>query len=294
VDFYEYNIASNTWSQKANFPGTARRDATSFVMNGKGYICFGYNGSSFLSDIWEYNYNSDTWTQKANFPGPARAAAVSFVIGKKAYVGTGAGNSAYLTDFWCYDQDLDTWTQKASLPGVGRRFASGFALQNYGYIGTGWDGSNDLKDFWEYNATLNSWSQIPDLTGDARSACSGFALGNRGFAGLGIDDGPDIYYSDLWEYTPSWSAINEAEINDDDFTVFPNLVADWITIENNNCSGKFNCKIIDINGRAITERTIDFSQEQLPKMNLLFIKSGRYFIVFEGNNGRIVKSFIKI
>src|SRR5438876_119434 len=38
IDFWEYDQGSNTWTQKANFGGTARLEATGFSIGTKGYI----------------------------------------------------------------------------------------------------------------------------------------------------------------------------------------------------------------------------------------------------------------
>src|SRR5438874_2713322 len=85
--------AHNTWTQKANFGGSARFGAVGFSIGIKGYIGTGINGSccpfNVLKDIWEYDPTTDTWTQKADFGGGLRGWAVGFSIGDKGYVGTG-------------------------------------------------------------------------------------------------------------------------------------------------------------------------------------------------------------
>ena len=44
-DFWEYDPAANTWTQKADFGGTERRGALGFSIGNKGYIGTGYNGT---------------------------------------------------------------------------------------------------------------------------------------------------------------------------------------------------------------------------------------------------------
>ena len=41
-DFWEYDPAANTWTQKADFGGTARDGAVGFSIGSKGYIGTGY------------------------------------------------------------------------------------------------------------------------------------------------------------------------------------------------------------------------------------------------------------
>ena len=42
-DFWEYDPAANTWTQKADFVGVARISAVGFSIGSKGYIGTGYD-----------------------------------------------------------------------------------------------------------------------------------------------------------------------------------------------------------------------------------------------------------
>ena len=108
-DFYEYNPSTNSWTQKANFGGTARSNAVGFSIGTKGYIGTGeLLNSIFTNDFWEYNSLTDTWSQKANVPSLARAYAGAFSIGNKGYIGGGLASGGML-DFWEY-LDVNTTT----------------------------------------------------------------------------------------------------------------------------------------------------------------------------------------
>jgi N-acetylneuraminic acid mutarotase/peptidoglycan hydrolase-like protein with peptidoglycan-binding domain len=158
-DFYEYNPASNTWTAKANFPGTARASAVGFSLLAKGYVGTGATYNTSFNDFYEYNPASNTWAQKANFPGVARGQASGFSIGSYGYLGVGARNNyatnnSALKDFYRYDPATDTWVQKADFLGTPRFNAAAFSIGNRGYIGTGLDNNNNAlnytKDFYEY------------------------------------------------------------------------------------------------------------------------------------------------
>ena len=88
-DFWEYDPSTDSWTQKADFGGTARYFAAGFSIGTKGYIGTGYNSSGPLKDFWEYNPTSNIWTRKADFGGVARGAATGFSIGSMGYIGTG-------------------------------------------------------------------------------------------------------------------------------------------------------------------------------------------------------------
>lgn len=160
-DFWEYNPATNMWSQKASLGGQSRGSAIGFAVGSKGYIGtgrhFNSNGSgTLLSDFWEYDPSTNTWGQRANFGGGVRAGAVAFSIGLKGYVGTGLGATYAMSDFWEYDPSTNSWLQRASVSGP-RRYGSGFSVDGKGYIGWGYGtvtGQNgqiiNYQDLWQY------------------------------------------------------------------------------------------------------------------------------------------------
>jgi N-acetylneuraminic acid mutarotase len=95
--------AQDTWTQKADFGGTARFYSVGFSIGSKGYLGTGtdYNGSDYNNnkDFWEYDPEANTWTQKADFGGTGRFGAVGFTIGSKGYLGTGISNIGNTKDF---------------------------------------------------------------------------------------------------------------------------------------------------------------------------------------------------
>src|SRR5882757_8384891 len=68
IDFWEYDAATNVWTQKANLPA-AKTSATGFSIGNKGY--FGN------SDFWEYDTATNIWTRKADFAGGTGSAGFS-------------------------------------------------------------------------------------------------------------------------------------------------------------------------------------------------------------------------
>ncbi len=94
TEFWEYDPATNSWTQKASLPITpSRYGAVGFSIGTKGYIGIGgksgFNSDPYYKDFWEWDQATNIWTQKADFPGNARVAAVGFSIGNKGYIGTG-------------------------------------------------------------------------------------------------------------------------------------------------------------------------------------------------------------
>jgi Secretion system C-terminal sorting domain len=151
-DFWEFNPATDTWTQKANIGSAGRYGSVGFSIGNKGYIGTGASKNTLLNDFWEWDQNTNVWMQKANLPGGVRYSAAGFSIGRKGYIGTGLGNGSSYKDFWEWDQASDTWSQKPDFTGGNRCRAVGFSIGKLGYMGTGTDSTNaDSKDFWEFN-----------------------------------------------------------------------------------------------------------------------------------------------
>lgn len=190
-----YAQCVDSWTQKADFGGTARFYAVGFSIGDKGYVGTGFDGAE-TKDFWEYDPASDTWTQKADFGGTARYIAAGFSIGDKGYIGTGSASAGYEKDFWEYDTISNAWTQKADFGGTARRNATAFSIGDKGYIGTGYDVAY-RKDFWEYDAASDTWTQIADFGGTAKYAATSFSIGDKGYVGTGWIGSAT---KDFWEY----------------------------------------------------------------------------------------------
>ena len=163
-DFWEYDPANDSWTRKSDFGGVDRQFAAAFVIDGKGYVGTGYNGSH-LNDLWEYNPVTDKWIQKANFPGGSRGGAVAFAIDSLGYLGTGYGYSiGFMNDFWSYDPATNLWTQKAAMGEIARDLAVGFSINGKGYVGTGQMPNYPyppMEDFWQYTPVGTTTCAVP-------------------------------------------------------------------------------------------------------------------------------------
>ena len=98
-DWWEYDPASNSWTQKANFPSAKRIGASGFAICNKGYAGLGADNSTGYSDWYQYDPVANTWTAVASFPGGSRADAPTFVIANSGYVVDGYLASADLWEF---------------------------------------------------------------------------------------------------------------------------------------------------------------------------------------------------
>jgi len=202
-DFWEWDQASNIWSQIADYPGNSSIRAVGFSIGTKGYI-----GTGYTNEFWEYDPATNTWAQKSSVPSTfGIAGAVGFSIGTKGYIGTGLLSNgisgSFNQDFWEWDQATNVWTKKADFPGNDRWYAVGFSIGNKGYIGTG-SGQAAYKDFWEWDQATDEWTQKADFSGTPRLAAVGFSIGNKGYIGTGINYGTASNFNkDFWEWDQS-------------------------------------------------------------------------------------------
>jgi len=220
----ESSYTQGVWKQRSDFDGVARSEASSFMIDGDGYICCGYNGKNRLYDLWKYNVSTNSWTQKASLPESAkRNAAVGFSINGKGYITTGYNGNTYLKDTWEYNPATNEWTQKADFGGSARYCALSFAIDNYGYVGTGYD-DNYLKDFYRYDPSSDKWVIMDGTTGmngfsgSKRRSGTSFVIDNIAYVCCGQGNGTYVY--DFWKFDPktgAWSQLRDiADTNDDE------------------------------------------------------------------------------
>lgn len=208
-DFWEYDPATDVWTQKADVPGPGRHSAVGFSVTTKGYIGLGLSAVGVRKDFYQYDPVSNTWLQRLDYPGPAREQAFGFSIGFRGYVGGGFANGqGDFKDFYEFDPAANNWFSRADFGG-GKRFGSAtFVVDNKGYVAAGYSSSTDtyFKDLWEYDPSSSSWKQKTDLPGKERARATGFAVGGSGYVGLGVSR--DGYEGQFYQYsssTDTWS-----------------------------------------------------------------------------------------
>lgn len=213
-DLWAYNPQTDAWSQKADLPGPARRDAISFVIDNFAYVGSGMDSVSgptgtTLKDFWRYNPANNSWTPIADFPGAGGEGvyfATGFSVGGKGYLcGGKTGPSIYSSQLWEYKPGNDQWIQRANFPGGVRYQMLSFVVGSKAYVGMGTDQNIFKKDIYCYDPGANQWQAIAAFPGYERGSASAFTLEDRGFVCLGNNGG---LLADLIEYNPktdSWT-----------------------------------------------------------------------------------------
>lgn len=228
-DFYQFDPLSNSWTQKASFPGNLGNGiyfATAFAIDLKGYLCGGKMGpNNYSNQLWEYKPSVDQWTQLTNFPGGVRYQLASFAIDFKAYVGFGTDQDIYRKDLWEFDATTNQWTAKANFPASERASATTFTIGQRGFV-TGGANGGLLDDLWEYNPFTDSWSVKATYGGSPRKNAIGFVVNGKAYVGTG--KGYSGKKASMHEYTPG-AVLGTGEI-EIELAMYPNPTTDYVNL----------------------------------------------------------------
>lgn len=161
-EVYEYDPATDKWTQKASYPETYIKDRPfGFSAEGKGYISCGSTSSGATDKTYEYDPAADSWTEKAAYAGGVLGGGVTFVANGVPYCGLGSkGGSDYQTVFYTYNAAEDNWSYAAGFEftAPGRKYAIAAVVNNEVYLGAGWriDGGASaqtwFKDWYQLDA----------------------------------------------------------------------------------------------------------------------------------------------
>jgi N-acetylneuraminic acid mutarotase len=152
-DLWEYKPTTDSWSQRANFPGGIRYAVSALSIDNKGYVGMGIDYDLYRKDWWQYDPATNIWEQRSNLPGTERGAASTFTIGSKGFVVFGA-DGGFKDELWEYNPYTDSWNIKANFPGGERRNAIAFTIGTKGYGGIGKGPSGIRQNFYEYTPAL--------------------------------------------------------------------------------------------------------------------------------------------
>lgn len=209
--FYVNGFSAWQWTKLKSLGNGKRFEATSFSINGKGYVTCGLDtNDNCYNDLWEYDPVFNYWTQKANLPASYRRASFGFELNGKGYVGGGIDDAIssvgnIFNQFWMYDPISNTWTNKANVPITAFRSA-GISCNGKGYVIGGANDWSLYSNVYEYNPLTNIWTAKANFPGNpnssgGREAGTGTSANNKIYFGLGKDD--SFFQNDWWEFNPA-------------------------------------------------------------------------------------------
>jgi N-acetylneuraminic acid mutarotase len=201
-NFYQYNPATNSWTELTPFPGGARGYAIGDIWNGKAYFGFGDDGTSRLNDLWVFDPSNMSWTELASCPCAERAHPAMIAHNGKVFVGLGSSSSGNMNDWWEYDIALNTWSQKDDLPSLSRHHPYQFGIDDYVYTGFG-HGNSIFNDWFRYDIAGETWTQVATLPAEGRVAGTQFSYNGLGYVLSGHGDNHrSMNTGEFWAYDP--------------------------------------------------------------------------------------------
>ena len=326
-DWWEFDPATNSWTQKANYP-IISHGAVGFTIGNKGYMGSGTSeviGSTNL--FYEFDPVANIWTPKANCPLSGDGH-ISSSINGLGYIGLGFGGAGLysynpITNTWTlatnsmpggwwgvsftlnnkiyyvpsysstlyeYDPLTNIVTTKAPFPGIDRTAAAGFSVRGLGYVGlgtTGFDGPYDLKDIYMFDPVLNVWDTIPKSFPGAR----------RHFVPC-VTIGDNVFLgtgtngtnlSDIWGYEWKISVgINEYE-KGNEINVFPNPTTEILNIHlsKEQLTSNATFYLFSLDGKEVLQSKLTNLETTI---NVTELSKGNYFFTIIDSNSKITAS----
>jgi N-acetylneuraminic acid mutarotase len=284
ADWWEFDPASNSWTQKADYTGNSGNGnyaVLAFGMSQYGYVGGGQVGSD--PGFYRYDPATNAWTAVASTPTSV-ANLDGFEIGTKGYYVSGnqlyeydsvldswtlknptpfspsVWHSTFAIDgkgymktgasLWEYKPSTDQWAIRASFPGLASAGSVSFSQFNKGYIVTGYQSwlSNVTSEVWEFNPATNTWAQLPEFPGNSRRFSSGFSIGNRSYMGIGTNG---TNFNDFWEFNSLEAYASLAEnVNESNFTAYPNPAIETVNFKAEKLNG-YTITIFDQLGKKV-------------------------------------------
>lgn len=227
AETYAYDAASNTWTEKKTFPGSARIGAIGFSIGNIGYVGAGNDGTNNLTDFYKYDPTSNTWSAIAPLPIAVNSA-VAFSINGVGYVGTGSttisSGKSNTSAFFKYNPTANAWEAIADIPYTEKPNAAfSFVVNNVAYVGGGATaGGTAIKDFYKFDPSkANPWEKLNDLNRDdnsytynlTRSNASAFVINGTPFVVGGSNGTTGTAINSVWKYNVAgdyWTSDNGA------------------------------------------------------------------------------------
>ena len=200
-DWWEYDIVTDKWTQKASQPDGGRTSGSSFV-DGSNIILAGgskYNGSTFsiVNSTYRYTTSTDVWSNLSNGTPLVSGVQYSFSPNDVPYLVI--PNSTHQL----YQLSANQWVYKTNMPFNLRNDAQYISSGNKAFCGLGYSGNTFFTDWYEYNPLSNVWIRKKDTPIPNRNTFKMmFRLGNDKVYFVGGFNASNNYINQIWEYNP--------------------------------------------------------------------------------------------
>ncbi|WP_207512562.1 Kelch repeat-containing protein [Longitalea luteola] len=225
-DVWEFDPATDTWTQIGDYPGSPMNSGFSFVIGNKAYVGGGsydtppYSNYGGYRSFYEFDPATKSWTKLSDLPlgdnAYALYGAVGFSIDGAGYVAGGAtGGSAKFIGILKFDAAAKTWEHVAILPTNYRNevyycyYGSAFVLGDLVYLDLGfteWNFSTQPNLCYTWNYKTKVWQPINDVPGPQTACRVATTNSGAGYMGMGLRSG------ELYQFKPSATTTGWKEV----------------------------------------------------------------------------------
>ncbi len=212
-DIWEYDPATNIWTQKADFGGSARTGAVAFVIGTNAYLGTGFSGN-MEADFWMFDPAINSWIFRTYTPNLIpRMEAIGFSLSGFGYFGLGYNpiSNIWYQDVFKYDPNSNVWFAQADFPvKCHSMVAISSPIVSNAYVGIGL--AKVISEYYETsfykftpNSGPNTWTAVAAFPGEGRYEATGFFISQNGYVGTGYNGS---YLKDMWRYditADSWT-----------------------------------------------------------------------------------------
>lgn len=303
-DWWEYDPATNSWNQKADYIGGTSAGNYAVLTFGIGEYAYLTGGNFNDPNVHRYDPKTNTWTTVGTSPENF-SNTEGFVVNGKGYVlksanlyefdpatnswnflGTAPINSstwmgAFSTEekgyvrttnsFYEYKPLTNQWVQRANFPGIATGASMNFTQKEKLYVVAGYGGglSNVTSEVWRYDPLLNAWELLEEFPGTSRRFGSSFSVGDRSYVGIGTNG---TNFADLWEYDADMY-LSTDYLDIENVAVYPNPAIDYVNIKLTGYDS-FEIVLTDALGNAVRKSQSTNGEIRIERNNL---PSGQYF-----------------
>jgi N-acetylneuraminic acid mutarotase len=319
-DWWEYDPATNSWSQKADYiggningnygvltlgigeyayvtggafndPNTHRYNPKTNIWetvastpqnftNIEGFVVSGKGYVLYGSNFYEFDPSTNTWNYLGNAPLNSSAWMGAFSTEEKGYVRT---NSS----FYEYKPSTNQWVMRAPFPGIATGASMNFTQRGKLYVVGGYGGSlsNVTREVWSYDPFLNVWEMLEEFPGTSRRFGSTFSIGDRSYVGIGTNG---TNFADLWEFDAELY-LSAEYLDFKDVSLYPNPAVDHINIRLET-TPNFEVSIMNSQGQQVRTIVSSNGAAYIERKNL---PAGIYFAQIRVNEHYLgTKKFI--
>ena len=167
-DLWSYNIASQSWIQKASFPQGGRYGHSMAAIGNKLYVYGGETANGISADIWVYDASKNSWNMLIpQHVAPGRRNQVTVADSSHIWVCGGYGGSERaqeLGEIWEYDVANNDWLQKSTGPvqmrGAGVLVQPSRQSEVDIFLFGGQKAGQAINDSWKYSSNQASSTSI--------------------------------------------------------------------------------------------------------------------------------------